>query len=118
MADSLCPFATTELGRSFAPVPISAVKSLGGFTICFDRSLSFINRPGPGGWTVRYGGNNWPVTNRLATGIPQTCLYLLSPAAGVPDVGPDAITYAPPPDDAVDSATLQPALPFTGYPIT
>ena len=98
------------------PVPLAAHFYGAIATVEFDRFLT----SGPldvSNWFVRYGGLSKTVNAADAEGHVPGILDLYLLAGGVPNPGPDVVSYSPPPFDVV-SRTGIPAAAFADYPIT
>lgn len=67
-----------------------------------------------GNWFVRYGGQAWTVTGVAGGALGVTVVL----TGSVPDVGPDVVSYSPPPYDVLSAGGLVPAPAFADYAIT
>ncbi len=68
-----------------------------------------------GNWTGRHLNLSW--TAGLAVAIaPDKILLDIIP--GAPNIGPDVVSYSPPPYDVRSTPGLVPAAAFADYPIT
>lgn len=67
-----------------------------------------------GNWFVRHGGQAWTVTGVAGGALGVTVVL----AGSVPDVGPDVVSYSPPPFDVLSAGGLVPAPAFADYAIT
>jgi len=100
----LSSFSSTSVlpDADLAPIVVEAHAE---FTLAvrltLDREIDAIDIPGPGPWTVRLGGNRYPVIQRLRDGTEYLILVLGSGIPGWP--GPDAVYYAPPPGEPTSS---------------
>lgn len=115
MVGSRLPFAASQLSLP-EPVPVSAVaaRAAGTWAVTFDRPLTagalnaanwLITKPAGGGTVVATGAS--------ASGSVVSGTWV----GGIGAPGTGSIEYAPPPFDVL-SASGQPALAFSGFPLT
>ena len=112
-AGSPCPFAALGLGLDTPPIPIAATLELlsGDWSVTFNRPL----QPGSldsGNWTFRASGQLFITPTATAAGP----VVSGTATAGLPDLGPDVVNYAPPPFDVI-SVTGLPAAAFLDFPL-
>lgn len=98
-----------------APVPIYALFSIIGPTVDITFSTRLVTAASdPGNWFVRKNDQAWSVTGALA-GASKVGLVL---SGQVPNIGPDVVTFSPPPFDVLSFGGLVPAPAFTDYPLS
>jgi len=68
----------------------------------------------PSIWSIRYGGNSYPVAAATALTNEVTLAY----GAGPPDPGPDVVNWLPPPYDVRSLARGTPATAILDFPLT
>lgn len=99
-----------------APVPIAASWSgiTRSATVTFSHDVRFLLDPKDANWFVRFDNVEKPVTD-VSMGPVNV---VVSTLGGVPDAGPNVVSYSPPPFDVV-SDTLKPfpAAAFTDFPL-
>lgn len=66
-----------------------------------------------GNWFVRKNGQHWSVAS---AGAGQSKVELLL-SGQIPDVGPDVVSYSPPPFDVLSDGGQVPAPAFADYPL-
>jgi hypothetical protein len=115
MGDSQDPFATlTLLSPPDAPIPTTAVNTLGVIRVTFDRPI--LNQPlATGNWSGRLNNKAFSVTSAVVA-PPSSVDVTTGP--GPADVGPDEIAYAATPADVVSLAGGTPAAAFANFPVS
>lgn len=94
------------------PVPVLADKTNGHLDVYFSSTLT----PGPlnaGNWFIREANTAWLPIGPTAVLPNRVSIDLFGLG---PDVGPDVVSYSPPPFDVVGPGG--PAAAFADYPIT
>jgi len=98
------------------PVPVVAHFGAPYATVEFDRRLT----GGPistGNWFVRVANLQKNITNVDVEGHVPRLVDVLCSVGGIPNAGPDVVSYSPPPFD-LTSLTGIPAAAFADFPIT
>lgn len=106
---------TTFLPKLDAPVPTIAGWNPVGPTLTMTFSIPIedaqLETPN---WVVRHNNINFTVFSAEATGG----RILLGLISGLPSIGPDVVSYSPPPHDVVSAVGHVPAPAFADFPIT
>lgn len=113
MAASAPTFATQALA-SDPPLPIAATfaSGTGLWSVTFDALL----QPGPvaiANWFLRV--SNFAPAVITATAVMNRVQGTTS--GGSPDIGPDGVTFTPPPFDVVERVAGKPAAAFADFPL-
>lgn len=82
--------------------------------VTFDRQLFPNPTPNGANWIIRHTNQLRTVTAGNAVGF--TLTLTLTP--GGADVGPDVVSFDPPPFDILDLLTLEPVAAFADFPVT
>jgi len=99
------------------PVPVKATDIALACQIDFDRPLV----PGVlnlANWSVRHSNTRYAMFDAGVGPFQPESVVIHYIPPGVPDPGPDVVTYSPPPFDVVGDPDLVPAAAFTDFPIT
>lgn len=99
------------------PVPLFAN---GGGTARVGVTFSENLTPGilnPANWSIRWLGFSAPPTGASVAAPGPGAVVQLVPGLGVPDPGPDAVTFTPPPFDVTALVDSAPAQGFVGFPL-
>jgi len=102
------------LSQLNAPVPIAARFNLIGPTVDVSFSTPLVaNLSAAGSWFVRKNNQRWSVGS-AAAGQSKVQLVL---SGQVMNMGPNVVTYSPPPFDVLSLGGLVPAPAFVNYPL-
>lgn len=100
------------------PVPVSAVDIIFETLITFNHPLI----PGsldPTNWSVRVNNQRHGITIAGVPAFTPTIVDIRHEPGFIPDPGPNAVFYTPPPFDVIsDTAKQIPAAAFAEFPVT
>ncbi len=106
------------MGSLDPPVPVSAEDIVFAASVVFNHPLKdgLLDKTN---WSVRFGDERFTMSDANVSEFVPNQVNLSYDLPGAPDVGPDVVSYTPPPSDVIsDTARQIPAPGFLNFPMT